>query len=133
MAKIKLEYEERNHIIEVDGVEYVVPARTPELEEKLKKHDENIEGRTEYENNIELLNILFGKENTKKMFPTKKDTNLDKLSKCAKISIELFMYDFNEIQKENIEKKLGKVKPILDLAKDVNDIASAKKKRTEKQ
>ncbi len=111
----KLEYTEKHHLIEVDGIEYEIPQRTGALDELIKVHDEKIKERTEYENNYDTLCILFGKENAKKMFPDKKTTNLDKLSKCVKLSMSLYMADYYAMQEEEVNKKLKAVEPTLKM------------------
>lgn len=102
MSKMALEYTEKHHILEVDGVEYEVPQRTAALMEKIYEHDKKIGKVSEYESNISLLEILFGERAVKQMFPDENETNLDKLSKCARLAIALFMAEFNAIQTADI-------------------------------
>lgn len=100
MKKIKLEYEEKHHIIEVDGIEYAIPQRTDAVEQKLLEHNQNVHNMSEYDGNMSLLGILFGKKNAKRMFPDKETTNLDKLAKCVKMSLAAYRADFNNIMSE---------------------------------
>lgn len=113
MSKMTLEYTEKHHTLEVDGTEYEIPQRTADLEEKIRKHDEKIRAMSEYEANMSLLEILFGKKNAEKMFPDKRKTNLDKLAKCTKLAVALFMADFNAIQAEDLSKQMDELKPVL--------------------
>lgn len=128
MSVTKIEFEEKHHKIEIDGIEYEIPQRTPILEDKIRKHDENIGKVSEYESNITLLEILFGKENTKKMFPDKNKTNLDKLAKVTQISIELFMYEFNKLQSTALKNSIEEIKPLLSAADKVTKLSNVKKK-----
>lgn len=116
MDKTVLEFKEKHHILELDGIEYEIPQRTPALEEALREHDKNAEKMTEYEGNLNILSILFGKENAERMFP-KETANLDKLAKCVKLATGLFMAEFNKMREEEAAKKLDALKPLLNAAK----------------
>lgn len=136
MAKAKLEYTEKHHILEVDGIEYEVPQRTAELAEKVREHDEAISKMSEYESNMNLLEIFFGKEAAAQMFPDKKTTNLDKLAKCAKMAAALFMADYNAMQVEELNSKFSELEPALKKIEDVrkttakiNDMAAVQRAR----
>ena len=136
MSKAILEYTEKHHILEVDGIEYVVPQRTAALEKKIREHDETIADKTEYESNIEMLEILFGAEKVKQMFPEGENTNLDKLALCTRYAIGLFMADFNAIQTENLNRKLDELKPVtaqIDklsrTVKKTNDIVAVQRRK----
>ena len=106
MSKLTLEYKEEKRILEVDGVEYELPQRTAELEVKIREHDNKIFEMSEYDCNISMLEILFGKAKTKKMFPEKEKTNLDKLARCVRMAIELYMTSYKEIQKEDYKEAI---------------------------
>lgn len=119
MSKKTLEYIEKHHILEVDGIEYEIPQRTPELEEKIREHDANLPAMTEYEGNMSMLRILFGDENAERMFPDKENTNLDKLLKCTNLAIGLFMLEYKHIQGEKLAEDM----------KFINNAASHQKKK----
>ena len=121
MNKTVFEYEEKHHILEIDGVEYEIPQRTAELEKKIREHDEKLKDMTEYEGNMSMLEILFGKANAKKMFPDKEKTNLDKLSKCTSIAIGLFMHEYNTARTEEMKSKLNEVQPFLTQIKSTTN------------
>ena len=118
MSKMTLEYTEKHHILEVDGVEYEIPQRTAALNKKMEEHDEKMKDRSEFENNFDLLCILFGKTNAKKMFPEGEKCNLDKLAKCVKLAMALYLAEFNEIQQEDMKQTLEKISPLLGTLKD---------------
>lgn len=128
--KITLEYKEKHHILEVDGIEYEVPQRTPEIMEMIKVHDEKVGAVSEYESNMELLAILFGEENARQMFPHKEKTNLDKLAKCTKLATALFYADLNAVQNENLKDTLKELDPVLkalDKVSKAGNVAEMKK------
>lgn len=131
--KTVFEYEEKQRILEVDGVEYEIPQRTAELEKKIREHDEKLKDMTEYEGNISMLEILFGKANAKKMFPDKEKTNLDKLSKCTSIAIGLFMYEYNTARTEEMKNKMSEVQPFLTEIKNANDALKKAQSKVELQ
>lgn len=122
MQKTKLEYVEKHHILEVDGIEYEIPQRTAKLEAKIREHDEKLGSMTEYEANMSLLEILFGKTNAKKMFPDKENTNLDKLARCVKLAIALYMAEYTAIKEEEMKSKLSAIEPVLDQLKGTTDL-----------
>ena len=122
MQKTKLEYVEKHHILEVDGIEYEIPQRTAKLETKIREHDEKLGGMTEYEANMSLLEILFGKTNARKMFPDKENTNLDRLAKCTKLAIALYMAEYTAIKEEEMKSKLSAIEPVLNQLNGATDI-----------
>lgn len=123
MKTVVLEYEQKNHILEVDGIGYEIPQRTAALEKELREHDKKAGTMSEYEGNMELLGILFGKINAKKMFPDVENTNLDKLAKCVKVAISLYMLEYNNIQREEINKKLEQMAPFMNTLENVEKLA----------
>ncbi len=130
MEKNVFEYQEKHHILTVDGNDYEIPQRTAELEEKIKEHDNNLDNMSEYEANIQLLEILFGKTKAKKMFPEGKKTNLDKLSQCTAYAISLFMAEFNRVRNEKVEAVMTDVAPLLQQMTDAtNTVKNIKSKQ----
>lgn len=117
MSKMTLDYIEKHHILEVDGKEYEIPQRTVEIEAKIKEHDETIEVYTEYENNMKMLEILFGEKAAKEMFPDVKTTNLDKLSKCVKMALAAYYSTLHAEKDEAISKTVKELKTVL---KEIN-------------
>lgn len=129
MNKFVLEFEEKHHILEVDGVEYMIPHRTAELEEKIAEHDANVGKFSEYENNMSMLAILFGEEAAKQMFPDGEQTNLDKLSKCAKLAVAAYYATLQSVKDEEVRQSAEELKPILkslnDVSKNIDKINTA--------
>lgn len=106
MSKATLNYTEKHHVLVVDGVEYEIPQRTAELEERLKEHDEKVKDMTEYDGNMEMLGILFGEDNAKQMFPDKKTTNLNKLAECTRMAVAFYLADSILIKDKSLKDKL---------------------------
>lgn len=129
MNKVVFEYEQSHHILEVDGIGYEIPPRTAALEKELKEHDQKADTMSEYEGNMALLGILFGKANAKKMFGDGENTNLDKLAKCVKTAISLFMLEYTNIQQEDMNKKMEQMAPYMNVLSNVGDLASELKKQ----
>ena len=119
----KLEFEQKHHILEVDGIGYEIPQRTAALEKELQEHDKNAGSMSEYEGNMALLGILFGKANAKKMFPDGENTNLDKLAKCVKLAISLFMDEYSNIQQEELNQKMEQMAPYMNTLASVENLA----------
>lgn len=128
--KTVLEFTEKHNILEVDGVEYEVPQRTPVLEEQIREHDKKIAELSEYESNYSLLEIMFGKKATKQMFPDRATTNLDKLAACSKLAVQLFMAGFNEIQSNDLNNKLSELDPMLNKIDALNKTMQSVKNTT---
>ena len=128
MNKVVFEYEHSQHILEVDGIGYEIPSRTAALEKELKEHDAKVGAMSEYEGNMALLGILFGKANAKKMFPEGEKTNLDKLARCVDVAISLFMMEYTSIQQESANKKMKQVAPYMNALSDIGELASELKK-----
>lgn len=129
MPVTKIEFEEKHHKIEVDGIEYEIPQRTAVLEDKIKEHDEKIGKVSEYESNYSLLEILFGADAAKQMFPDRNSTNLDKLAKVTRVSIALFMAEFNKMQSNALKDSIDEIKPLLSATDTVTKLTNAKKRK----
>ena len=110
--KTIVKFEEKHHVLEVDEVQYEIPQRTAALEKLIRERDAKINEMTEYESNMRLLEILFGEDKAKQMFPDGEQTNLDKLEKCTKYAIALYMSSHIDMQAKNIRSELlGTYKP----------------------
>lgn len=130
--KTVIKYEEKHHVIEVDGIECVIPIRTVPIEEKIKEHDEKIANMTEYEGNINMLEILFGEKITKQIFPDKSTTNLDKLAKVTKTALALYAAEMYSIQSEELNKNIESVKPVFDGVAEMVEVVKQASKTTNK-
>ena len=111
--KIEFNFEEKHHILVVDGREYEIPQRTALIEKELKERDLKRVELGEYEAYKLLLNILFGEENANKMFPGE-DANLDKMARVCEYAIAAYYSEYELIQAERAEKNIKAMKPIID-------------------
>lgn len=126
MLKQVVNFEEKHHVLEVDGIEYEIPQRTVEIEKKISEHDKNITAYTEYENNMNMLEILFGTEAAKTMFPDVKTTNLDKLSECTRMALAAYYATANSVENDAINKATEELKLLLkDLVKVSKNMGNA--------
>ena len=133
MSKQTFEYTEKRHIIEVDGIEYEIPQRTARLEKEMIEHDKNVSEMTEYEVNMSMLSILFGKEKAHQMFPDGENTNLDKLAKCTKFSVALYMAEYHSIQEEEAKTKMQLVEPLIKQMEETGEILKKAQKGSTKR
>ena len=118
----KFEYEQKNHILEVDGKEYKIPGRTAAIEKQLKEHDAKLSEMTEYEANMLTVEILFGKEGAVSMFPKGEETNLDKLAKVVKYALALYMAEITAIKAEKTKEQLKELEPIMKPIRDISNV-----------
>lgn len=121
---MKFNYEEKQYNIDFEGKEYILSQRTPATMARIKELSENTE-LTEYENNMKLLDVLFGEGRSKEMFPNKENTNLDKLAAFATFALDIFMKEYRELKAERSVKEL---KPYNDALKNIKNVAKSKKK-----
>lgn len=112
----------RKVIVTIDGVDYPVRERTEETEELLREHDRKAATATRYESDINLIEILLGKDAVKALFPGGKKENLLRLHKVAKGVAEAYEYEMNEMEKEELERQLmqwdeigTRTKPVIEL------------------
>jgi len=133
MLKQVVNFEEKHHVLEVDGIEYEIPQRTKDIEDKLIEHDKKLGTVPEYESNIDLLEILFGAEAVKTMFPDIKTANLDKISLCARYAIALYRSEQEKQRTEKINEAFDTYKPIFDAVSNVDSIVKKQNSRNELQ
>lgn len=119
----KFDYEQKNHVLLVDGAEYLIPQRTMKIEKQLKEHDARLDEMTEYEANMLTIEILFGKDGAASMFPEGEDgTDLDKLAKVVKYALALYMAEITAIKAENIREQLNELEPVLKPIRDISNV-----------
>ena len=81
---IDLSYEPKKIFVRIDGVEYEVAERKPEIDEQLQRHNENLDTMSAYDASYNLVRILLGDEAVKKIFPNGKSENLNRMYYIAK-------------------------------------------------
>ncbi|MBQ7900356.1 MAG: hypothetical protein IJ365_00140 [Clostridia bacterium] len=123
---MKFNYIEKQYDIDFEGKEYTMVQRTPAAMAKIKALSENTE-MTEYENNMQLLDVLFGDGAATELFPDNENTNLDKLAAFSTFALDIFMKEYKELKAERAAKEL---KPYTDTLKTIENVAKfeAKKK-----
>lgn len=131
----KFKFEEKKYALEIDGKRYEIFPRTAEREKRLKEHDSNIGNMSEFEANMQLLEILLGRSAVYEIFNEGENTSLDKLEAVTACALELYMAEHKRIREEKLEKRLSEVEPLLkqvqEASRAVSDIAS-KTKEAEK-
>lgn len=131
----KFKFEEKQYALEIDGKRYTIFPRTAEREKRLKEHDSNIGNMSEFEANMQLLEILLGKEAVYEIFNEGENTKLDKLEAVTACALDLYMTEHKRIREEKIEKKMSEVEPLLkqvrETSRAVSDIAATTKEFAE--
>lgn len=119
---MNIDTEVRGVVVTIDGVDYPVRDRTEETEELLREHDRRAATSTQYESDINLLEILLGKDAVKALFPNGKKESLLRLHKIARGVVDAYEYEMNEMEKDDIEKQLkqweeigSRTKPVIEL------------------
>ena len=101
-----------------------LPERTAEIYEKIVDLETKRERLSEYDYCREALEILYGKDGFKKIAPDGKKTNLDYLEKVQLVSLNLFMAEKIEAEREEMEKRVESLAPLTDKLKAINPIIS---------
>jgi hypothetical protein len=107
-----------------DGTVLDLPERTAEIYEKIVDLEKKREKLSEYDYCREALEILYGKDGFKKIAPDGKKTNLDYLEKVQLVSLNLFMAEKIEAEREEMEKRVESLAPLTDKLKAINPIIS---------
>ena len=119
--KIIFNFEEKHHILVVDGKEYEIPQRTAAIEKLIKERDLKRFELGEYESYKSLLNIFFGEDKAKEMFPEDEETvNLDKMARVCEHSIAAYYSEYEAIKAERAEKNMKSVKPVVDATEKIS-------------
>ena len=125
--KIVFNFEEKHHILVVDGKEYEIPYRTAEREKLIKERDLKRLALGEYESYKSLLNIFFGEDKTNEMFPEdEKTVNLDKMARVCEYAIAAYYSEYENIKSERAEKQMKSVKPIIDATEKIAKMQTKK-------
>lgn len=111
---IKIDKEEFNQekAIDLDGEIFDLPVRTKDLHEKIVELESKRQKMKEFDFYNEIFAVIFGKANAKKI--VKDNSNLDYLSKIYRVSTELIYADKLEAEREEMEKQINSVSPMLD-------------------
>lgn len=108
--KTKIELELNTYELEINGKPYPIVQRTEETESKIRARDEKINKVSEYESNIELLNILLGESAVREIFPNGKSSNLDMIAKAAYYALKYYYHEKNAFESEVLNKQIDLLK-----------------------
>lgn len=113
--KILIEDFNKEKAIELsDGTVLDLPQRTAEIYEDLVAIEKSRANISEFDYCKKVLELLFGKDGFKKIAPDGKKTNLDYLEKVQTVSVNLFMSEKIEAEREQFEKQAEMLSPITD-------------------
>ena len=134
MQKTVFNFEEKHHILVVDGKEYEIPQRTPAREKLIKERDTKRFEVSEYESYRELLKIFFGEDKAKEMFPEdEENVNLDKMARVCEYSIAAYYAEYETIRMERAEKTTDAVKPIIEATENMISFEKKIQRKTGKR
>lgn len=100
--------------IEINGEAYDLPKRTGELDNKLSELEKRRETMKEYDFLSEIIGVIFGKEQTKKILKDGIKTNLDFMAAIYVTSMELIYEDKLKAQQEATDRKIEELSPLID-------------------
>lgn len=100
--------------IEVNGEVFDLPKRTGELDNKISEIEKRRTSMKEYDFLAEIIEIIFGKANAKKIIKDGAKTNLDYMAKIYVVSLELIYEDKIKAEKEATDKRLEEISPLFD-------------------
>ena len=119
---IDLTYKPKKVSVRIDGEEYEVAERTPEVDEKLKEHNDNIDKMTSYEASYNLVKILLGEDAVKKIFPNGDKENLNRMYFIAKGVDNAYQADYQEMRDKEYEETLARMDKLAERSKPVIDM-----------
>lgn len=114
------DFENTGRFLTIDGIDYEIPKRTSEIQSKLEAHDKK--QWEEYEGYLDIVNIIFGKENTKKIFNKGKHESLDMMNKVCVYALALYYADKKLLEEEKINEVMEQITP---LSEKINSMANS--------
>ena len=119
---IDLSYKPKKVSVRIDGEEYEVAERKPEIDDKLKEHNDNIDSMSAYEASYDLVKILLGDEAAKKIFPNGQQENLNRMYFIAKGVDNAYQTEYQEMRDKEYEETLSKMDKLAERTKPVIDM-----------
>lgn len=119
---IDLTNDSKKIFVKINGEEYEVAERTAEIDEKLQAHNDNLDNMSSYEASYNLVKILLGDENAKKIFPNGKKENLTWMYRVAKAVDEAYQAEYQELRDAEYEESLKKMDNLVQRTKPVIDM-----------
>lgn len=116
---VDLSFEPKEIYVSIDGAEYRVADRTDETEQRLAAHDKRLGAVSTFESDMELVEILLGKEAAGKIFPLGKRENLTRLAYIAIGVLEAYNAEINAIRERELEKSLASMDRVAERAEPV--------------
>ena len=116
---LDLSYEPKRVSVRIDGEEYEIAERRPEIDEKLQTHNDNIGNMSSYEASYNLVRILLGDEAAKKIFPNGKQENLNRMYYIARGVDQAYQAEYQELRDKEFEDALSKMDRIAERTKPV--------------
>ena len=116
---IDLTYKPKKVSVRIDGEEYEVAARTPEIDKKLQQHNENLDSMTSYEASMNLCQILLGEDAVKKIFPNGEKENLNRMYYIARGVDGAYQAEYQEMRDKEYEETLSKMDKLAERSKPV--------------
>ena len=126
---IDLTFNPTDVYVRIDGEEYKVAERTPETDEQLRRHNENLDNMSSYDSSYNLVKILLGEEAVKKIFQKGKQENLNRMYFIAKGVDEAYQAEYQKMRDKEYEDTLNKLdnlaqrsKPVIDMIDRSNSV-----------
>ena len=116
---IDLTYKPKKISVRIDGEEYEVASRTPEIDKKLQEHNESLDSMSSYEASMNLCSILLGEEAAKKIFPNGDKENLNRMYFIAKGVDNAYQQEYQEMRDKEYEETLSKMDKLTERSKPI--------------
>ena len=126
---IDLTYEPKKIFVRIDGEEYEIAPRTPEVDKKLQAHNDKVDSMSSYEASLNLCRILLGDDAVKKIFPNGDKENLNRMYFIAKGVDEAYQAEYQELRDKEFDDTLAKMdklaertKPVIEMIDRTNNV-----------
>ena len=116
---IDLTYKPKKVMVRIDGEEYEVAERKPEIDEKLQEHNDNLDNMSAYEASFDLVKILLGEEAANKIFPNGRNENLNRMYFIAKGVDDAYQTEYQEMRDKEYEETLAKMDKLAERSRPV--------------
>lgn len=111
---INLEDFSQDKAVEINGEVFDLPQRTGELDGKLSDIEKKRTSMKEYDFLSEIIELIFGKADAKKIIKDGAKTNLDFLAKVYTVSLEIIYADKISAEKEAADRRMEEISPLID-------------------
>ena len=111
---INLEDFSQDKAVEINGEVFDLPQRTGELDGKLSDIEKKRTSMKEYDFLSEIIELIFGKADAKKIIKDGAKSNLDFLAKVYAVSLEIIYADKMNAEKEAADRRMEEISPLID-------------------